>query len=390
MLYTFGIWVYELGIKLASLWSPKAKAFLDGRKNSFSNLPTGAIWMHCASLGEFEQGRPLLERIKAENPEQKILITFFSPSGYEHAKTKGIADDVRYLPLDYPKRMKKWTTALQAHCLLLVKYELWPELLKATQAVGTPIHLIAGRFSAKQKRLKWIKKSLQGITHFWVQDEASAKHLNNLGIKQVTVAGDSRFDRVYEHAKENKKLPLIAAFKGESKLVVMGSVWPSDFASDQKKLKHKLLIAPHNLKYTSHLQKRFNGLLYSQASLTNVTKANVLIIDNIGILANTYRYADIAYIGGAFDKGLHNVLEAAVYGCPIVFGPNYHNFPEATELIGLGGAHSINDPGKLKQVIDDLLKSNPKAIVSEYCTSKRGATQKMWQGIFDNSISLRR
>ena len=164
----------------------------------------------------------------------------------------------------------------------------------------------------------------------------------------------------------------------------MGSVWPSDFTSDQKKLKHKLLIAPHNLKYTPHLQKRFNGLLYSQASLTNVTKANVLIIDNIGILANAYRYADIAYIGGAFDKGLHNILEAAVFGCPIIFGPNYQNFPEASELIALAGAHSINNPNKLNETVDLLLKTNPRDVISKYCVSKRGATEKIWNGIFKN------
>ena len=335
MLYTLGIWIYELGIRLASLWNPKAKAFIKGRKDSFNKLPEGAIWMHCASLGEFEQGRPLLERIKKEKPKQKIMVTFYSPSGYEYAQTEGIADVVRYLPLDYPLRMKRWLAALQPQCLLLVKYELWPELLKATQKEKIPTHIIAGRFSPKQKHLKLMNQTLKGINHFWVQDEASAKHLQSLGIRQTTVVGDSRFDRVYTNTQTKKELPLIKAFKGKDKLLVMGSTWPTGIALLEKNPTYKIIVAPHDLKYAPQLKKQLQGLLYSQADESNVGDTQVLIIDNIGLLASIYNYADVAYIGGAFDSDLHNILEAAVYGCPLLFGPKHHNFPEAAELISL-------------------------------------------------------
>lgn len=382
MLYNLGIWIYELGIRLASLWNPKAKAFIKGRKNSFKDLPSGAVWMHCASLGEFEQGRPLLERIKAENPQQQIVVTFYSPSGYEHAQTKGVADVVRYLPLDYAARMKKWVAALQPQCLLLVKYELWPNLLRATQANNIPTHIIAGRFSPRQKRLKWMRRLLQGITHFWVQDEASAKHLQALGIEQTSVVGDSRFDRVYANAQANKELPLIQAFKGTDKLLVMGSTWPADITLLEKTPAYKLLIAPHDLKCAGDLQVQFQGVLYSQATSQNIRDARVLIIDNIGLLASIYRYADVAYIGGAFGSGLHNILEAAVYGCPLIFGPKHHNFPEAEDLLTLGGALSVSNAQSFEKAVAHFLTKPPKNAIQAYCQNKRGATEKMWQNIF--------
>ena len=383
MLYTFGIWIYELGIRLASLWNPKAKAFINGRKESFSNLPKRAIWMHCASLGEFEQGRTLLERIKNEKPEEKILVTFYSPSGYENAQIEGIADAVRYLPLDYPIRIKRWVTALQPQCLLLVKYDLWPNLLKATKRENIPTHIISGRFSPKQIHLKWMQQPLKGISHFWVQDEASEKHIRFLGIKQTTVVGDSRFDRVYANVQNNKELPLIQAFKGKDKLVVMGSTWPQGIALLEKNLTYKLIVAPHDLKYVPHLKKQLHGLLYSQANEGNVKDHKILIIDNIGSLASIYKYADVAYIGGGFGSGLHNILEAAAYGCPLLFGPKYHNFPEAVELISIGGAKSIRNKETFQKALYDYFEKVPKDVILKYCENKRGASEKMWQGIFN-------
>lgn len=383
MLYTLGIWIYELGIRLVSIWNPKAKAFINGRKESFLNLPKGAIWMHCASLGEFEQGRTLLERIKKNKPEEKILVTFFSPSGYENAQIEGIADAVRYLPLDYPLRIKRWVNDLQPQCLMLVKHDLWPNLLKATKRENIPTHIISGRFSAKQKHLKWIQQSLKGITHFWVQDETSAKHIRSLGINQTTVVGDSRFDRVYVNTQVNKDLPLIEAFKGKDKLVVMGSTWPADITLIDKNPTYKLIVAPHDLKYVSYLKKQLQGLLYSKSDEGNVRDYQVLIIDNIGLLASIYKYADVAYIGGAFGSGLHNILEAAAYGCPLLFGPKYQNFIEAVELIGVGGAVSINNKETFQKAISDYLEKAPKDVILKYCENKRGASEKMWQGIFN-------
>lgn len=382
MLYTLGIWIYELGIRIASIWNPKAKAFINGRKDSFNNLPQGAIWMHCASLGEFEQGLPLLEKIKKEQPKQQILVTFYSPSGYEHAKTKGIADVVRYLPLDYPLRMKKWVAALQPKYLLLVKCELWPNLLKATQSGNIPTHIIAGRFSTNQKHLKWMQQLLGCITHFWVQDEVSAKHLQSLGIKQTTIVGDSRFDRVYANSQCKQDLPLIQAFKGKDKLIVMGSAWPEDIALLEKNPSYKLIVAPHDLKYAIQLKKQQQGLLYSQANESNIKDVKILIIDNIGLLASVYQYADVAYIGGAFGGGLHNILEAAIYGCPIIFGPKYQNFPEANKLIQLGGANSVSNNKEFEEAINTFLNNSPKSTIRNYCLAQTGATKKMWRGIF--------
>tara|TARA_B100000900_G_scaffold32531_1_gene24595 strand:- start:275 stop:1426 length:1152 start_codon:yes stop_codon:yes gene_type:complete len=383
MLYTLGISIYEFGIRLASIWNPKAKAFINGRKDSFNNLPQGAIWMHCASLGEFEQGLSLLQQIKSQNPEQEIIVTFFSPSGYNHAQTKDVVDAVRYLPLDYPNKMKRWVKALNPQCLLLVKSELWPQLLKAMQKNNIPTHLVAGRFSTKQKHLIFIRKLLKGITHFWVQDEASAKQLKSLGIKQTTVVGDSRFDRVYANAQNKKKLPLIQAFKGKGKLLVMGSIWPAGIALLEKTSTYKLIVAPHDLKYVTQLKKQLQGLLYSQADESNIREPQILIIDNIGLLASIYKYADVAYIGGAFGSGLHNILEAAVYGCPLLFGPKHQNFPEAGELISIGGAKSISNKETFQKAVTDYLEEAPKDAILKYCENKRGASKKMWQGIFN-------
>lgn len=384
MLYTFVILIYEFGIRFTSLWNPKAKAFIKGRKTSFNNLQKGTIWMHCASLGEFEQGRPLLEYIKNKKPEQQVLVTFYSPSGYEHAQTKGIADVVRYLPLDYPGRMKKWVAALEPQCLLLVKYELWPNLLKATQKENIPVHIIAGRFSAKQKQLKWMKKLLQNVTHFWVQDDASARYLKSLGIKQSTVVGDSRFDRVHKNAQNKIEIPLIQAFKGKKKLLVMGSTWPADITLLEKNPTYKLIIAPHDLKYVRALQKQFKCLLYSQANEIDLRDIQILIIDNIGLLKNIYRYADVAYVGGAFEHGLHNILEAAVYGCPIIFGPKYQNFPEAEALIKLNGAISVSNNKEFTDAVNTFLNNSPNTAIINFCQAKTGASLKMWQGIFKN------
>lgn len=384
MLYSLVILIYEFGIRFASLWNPKAKVFIKGRKASFNNLQKGTIWMHCASLGEFEQGRPLLEYIKNKKPEQQVLVTFYSPSGYEYAQTKGIADLVRFLPLDYPAMMKKWVAALQPQCLLLVKYELWPNLLKATQRENIPIHIIAGRFSAKQKQLKWMKQLLQSITHFWVQDDASARYLKSLGVNQSTVVGDSRFDTVHNNAQKKIDLPLIQAFKDKKKLLVMGSTWPADITLLEKNLNHKLIIAPHDLKYVRALQKQFKCLLYSQANESNLRDEQILIIDNNGLLKNIYRYADIAYVGGAFGHGLHNILEAAIYGCPIIFGPKYQNFPEAKALIKLNGAISVSNNKEFTKAVNTFLKNSPKTAIRNYCKGKTGASRKMWQGIFKN------
>ena len=228
-----------------------------------------------------------------------------------------------------------------------------------------------------------MQKQLHAITHFWLQNETSANHLESLGIKQTTVVGDSRFDRVYTNAQTNKELPLIHAFKGKEKLLVMGSTWPVDIKLLEKKPTYKIIVAPHDLKYINQLKNQLQGLLYSQANESNVRHARVLIIDNIGLLAYIYKYANVAYIGGAFGSGLHNILEAAVYGCPIVFGPKHHNFPEAAEMISTGGAKSISNKETFQKAVTEYLDEAPKDAIIQYCEIKRGASEKMWKGIFN-------
>jgi len=350
---------------------------------------TRYVWFHAASLGEFEQGRPVIEQLKREKPETKILLTFFSPSGYEIRKNYAGADIVSYLPLDVPGNAWYFVNLVKPSKAIFIKYEFWPNYLLALQAENIPVVSISAIFRPEQVFFKdygkWYKKLLLTFQHIFVQDKFSKELLQAHGINNVTVAGDTRFDRVYDLYQQAKQLPLIEEFvKGAEKVIVAGSTWPKDEELLVQYLRlHpdvKLIMAPHEV-HNSHIaeiSKLLDGkfVRYSDATAENVKSTNCLVVDIIGILSSIYRYANVTYIGGGFGVGIHNTLEAAVYGLPVVFGTNYQKFREARELIAVGGAFSISNYVTLEAQFDLLQKDNSAGkIAGEYVKSNTGATE---------------
>lgn len=380
LLYNIGIFLYGLSIQLAALFNPKAKQWIVGRKNI--HIKPTDYWFHCASLGEFEQGRPIIEAIKAQYPSKRILLTFFSPSGYEVRKDYPLADQVCYLPLDTPKNAKKFIEAAQPQAAIFVKYEFWANYLLNLNKQGTKSYIISSIFRKEQHFFKWygawFRKVLQTVNHFFVQNQESKELLASIGITQCSISGDSRFDRVLQNAKQAKNIPLIEAFKGGKQLIVCGSTWAKDetlllnITKDFPEV--KWIFAPHEIKHSKKLAKQSKGLLLSEATENNIQGQSHLIIDNIGMLSSLYQYADVAYIGGGFGTGVHNILEAAAFGCPTLFGPNYHKFKEALELITIGGAKSIENSQNLKTDLQNFLANNKSDAISAYCQKQAGAT----------------
>lgn len=347
---------------LASLFNQKAKLFVLGRKGvitkiqqAFASNINKVVWVHCASLGEFEQGRSLIEKLKQEFPEHKILLTFFSPSGYEIRKNYALADWVFYLPWDTKKNAIAFLNAAKPVLAVFVKYEFWYHYATELKNRSIPTLSIASIFRQEQLFFKpyggFYSGILRKFSHFFVQNYASADLLTGLGITAVSVVGDTRFDRVVEIASKAESIPLMEAFKGGEKVMVVGSAWPADmevlapFINEQGK--HlKFIIAPHEIDETSlteveqGIQQKY--VRFSKANEKSVNEYTVLIIDNMGMLSRLYRYGEFAYIGGAFGKGLHNILEAACYGIPVFFGnKSYQKFQEANDLINRGGAFEI-------------------------------------------------
>lgn len=404
-LYNLFLLAYSTGIRVVSAWNPKAKKWLDGRKNIFtlinSKLPkteTKRIWMHCASLGEFEQGRPLLEELKIKNPELKIVLTFFSPSGYEVMKDYKGADYVLYLPMDSPFNAGKFLDAVNPSLVLWVKYEYWFYYLEELRKRKIPVILVSGIFRYNQPFFKWYgaiwRQMLKSFNHFFVQNDESKELLEQLGFtNNVTTSGDTRFDRVKAIAEDFEPLPLIDVFCGNSQVIVAGSTWEED----EIELLHfvkanpavKFIIAPHeideeNLKDVK--QEFTNSIFYSELLQTTNYKseaANILIIDNIGMLSRLYKYATIAYVGGGFgEDGVHNVLEAAVYGKPVIFGPVYEKYIEAAALVKEEGGISVDGPITLDSTLNRLLKDEVErtsrgAAAKRYVYSNAGATAKI-------------
>jgi len=395
LIYNIGIYFYGAFIFLASLFNKKARMLRKGQQQAFAQLKrhiepnTRYVWFHAASLGEFEQGRPVIEQLKRDKPETKILLTFFSPSGYEVRKNYAVADIVSYLPLDVPGNAWYFVNLVKPSKAIFIKYEFWPNYLLALQGNNIPAISISAIFRPEQiffkEYGKWYKKLLQTFQHIFVQDKASKELLHMHGINNVTVAGDTRFDRVYDLYQQAKQLPLIEEFvKGAERVIVAGSTWPKDEELLVQYLRlHpdvKLIIAPHEV-HASHIteiSKLLDGkfVRYSDATNDNVKTTNCLVIDIIGILSSVYRYSHVAYIGGGFGVGIHNTLEAAVYGIPVVFGTNYQKFREARELITIGGAFSISNYVTLEAQFDLLLKDNSAGkIAGEYVKSNTGATE---------------
>ena len=398
--YTIFLHLYVIAIKLLAIGNPKARLWLSGRKEfpvvSFTqNESAKTVWMHCASLGEFEQGRPVLEALKKNYPDVKIVLTFFSPSGYEVQKNYTGADDIFYLPIDNKANAAKLIKAINPSLVIWVKYEYWFYYLEELKLQGIALLLVSGIFRPGQPFFKWYgkiwKNILPAFTHFFVQDEDSKNLLAGIGIENnVTVTGDTRFDRVIEIAEKFEPLFLIEQFCGENKVIVAGSTWEED----ETELIHyvranphiKFIIAPHEIdeQNLKDVQKEFAGsILYSDLALNQPVTSNVLIIDNIGMLSRLYRYADITYVGGGFgDDGVHNVLEPAVYGKPVIYGPEFEKFIEAIELIACGGGTSIASALELEKVLTEfwndepLLKSSRES-AKNYVYSNSGATKKI-------------
>lgn len=398
--YTIFLHLYVIAIKLLAIGNPKARLWLSGRKEfpvvSFTqNESAKTVWMHCASLGEFEQGRPVLEALKKNYPDVKIVLTFFSPSGYEVQKNYTGADDIFYLPIDNKANAAKLIKAINPSLVIWVKYEYWFYYLEELKLQGIALLLVSGIFRPGQPFFKWYgkiwKNILPAFTHFFVQDEDSKNLLAGIGIENnVTVTGDTRFDRVIEIAEKFEPLFLIEQFCGENKVIVAGSTWEED----ETELIHyvranphiKFIIAPHEIdeQNLKDVQKEFAGsILYSDLALNQPVTSNVLIIDNIGMLSRLYRYADITYVGGGFgDDGVHNVLEPAVYGKPVIYGPEFEKFIEAIELTACGGGTSIASALELEKVLTEfwndepLLKSSRES-AKNYVYSNSGATKKI-------------
>jgi 3-deoxy-D-manno-octulosonic-acid transferase len=374
LIYQISVLSYSFLIHIASFFNPKAKQWVEGRKNIFNLIastikPSDKIaWFHCASLGEFEQGKPVIEGFKKKYPDHKILITFFSPSGYELRKNYGNADYVFYLPIDTKKNAKKFIKTIQPNVAFFVKYEFWNFYLEELFNKKIPTYLISGVFRKNQLFFKWYgawyKKMLAYFNHFFLQNKSSENLLKEIGYLNATISGDTRFDRVYENSLSPEELPIIKAFKSDQKIIIGGSSWPEEenilakyYQSNQSNF--KLIIAPHNIaeNHIQQIEKLFNNncIRYSIATLKNIVAQNVLIIDNIGILSNIYQYTDIALIGGGFTGALHNILEPTSFGNTIFFGPKHQKFHEAQNLINAGGAITISTEFDFAKSINEII-----------------------------------
>ena len=407
-LYDFIIQIYTRLQEAAAYFHPKAKLRTRGLKNQkpavkkLAEKNTNCIWMHCASLGEFEQGRPLLEKIRKQQPNTCIVLTFYSPSGYEKQKNFYAADYVFYLPNDTKKQAKQFIESIRPNIAIFVKYEFWFRHLQALSKSAAEIYLIAGIFRKNQIFFKaygrFFRNILRFFKHFYLQNQQSANLLSSIGFSNHSIAGDPRFDRVLEIAKQNEPVEGIEEFKAYKTLIVAGSTWPpdekllADFAKSHPEI--KIIFAPHEIQpdKIKHLEAQLAGktIRYSNIQNTQREKADYLIIDNIGMLSKLYQYADICYIGGGFGAGIHNVLEAAVYGKPIIFGPNHRKFSEALELKKVNAAFAIQTQDELKELLEELLKdpSEIKETAAKqskaYCLSMAGSTNKIYESIFSN------
>lgn len=433
--YNIFLILFKAGVRIAALFNAKAKKWVQGRngiwqtlESEFGKQQSKLIWIHCASLGEFEQGRPVIERLKAQGTGYKILLTFFSPSGYEIRKNYPGADWVFYLPMDGPRNAKRFLKIVNPSLVIFVKYEFWYHYLKCIKQDNIPLLLISALFRENSVFFKWYgglhRKMLSFFDHLFVQNKTSKNLLDSIGLTDnSSICGDTRFDRVIEIAEDFTAIPAIEKFVGDSKTIVAGSTWPEDEEILQKTLKAitdpslKLIIAPHeiNKEHIAQVQKLFpDSILYSQliadgqqpvstiqhpassiqhpgSSIQHPASYNTLIIDNIGMLSRLYNYATITYIGGGFGKGIHNTLEAAVYGKPVLFGPAYHKFSEAIDLVNNGGAISIDNAEDCMSAIQKLIRDDSaykkrSEKSKDYVYTNKGATEKIMKYIQEKRL----
>ena len=404
-MYSLIIHLYAFFIELISPFHKKARLMRLGQWKTNGTLREKIdrnakyIWFHASSLGEFEQGRPLIEKIKAEHPECKILLTFFSPSGYEVRKNYGGADVVCYLPFDTPYRVKKFLDLSKPVMAIFIKYEFWDNYLSELKRRNIPVYIVSAIFRKEQLFFKWYggmyRKVLSYFTHIFVQDDASRELLSKYGVTNVSVFGDTRFDRVQDVYKNTKQVPMVDLFVNNNRsdnqlTMVAGSSWQQDeevylnYFNEHPEL--KLIIAPHEIHkdHLMHIESMLKrpSIRLSEATEKDIKGKSCLIVDSFGLLSSIYRYGDLAYIGGGFGAGIHNVLEAAVYGIPVIFGPKYQKFKEARDLLQVGGAFSITDEKTFESKMEELstyrdLLEAAGAAAGDFVKSNIGATNRI-------------
>lgn len=400
------MFVYFWILRLAALFGhKKARSLVRGQKNAMAELEqwttklggSKVLWVHAASVGEFEQARPIIERLRGELPFRKILLTFFSPSGYELRKNYAMVDKVTYLPFANKRNAKKLIGMLPLEAAVMVKYEFWPTYLKELKTKRVPTYLISAIFREKQLFFRpWGKGYLQLLHVFeriFVQDKASADLLRRFGVNRVTVAGDTRFDRVIEVRDHAKELPIVRRFaEGAERVIVAGSTWPKDeellmrYMEERENV--KLVLVPHEIdqKHLHEIFQCFEGryFRYTEATDKNLHDCRILLVDTIGVLSSIYRYGHVAYIGGGFGVSIHNTLEAAVYGMPVVFGPKWQKFREARGLLDAGAAITVSDYRELMDAMDMafLQRDEMGERAAEYVKSECGATKMIYQSLF--------
>ena len=403
-MYNIVIYIYLIGVVIASLFSKKVRNMWRGERRAIGIIkekmdPNAQyVWFHAASLGEFEQGRPLMEQLKREHPEYKILLTFFSPSGYEVRKNYEGADIITYLPLDTIMNARRFLRTIRPVMAFFIKYEFWYNYLHILKYRKVPVYSVSSIFRPEQVFFKWYGRSygrvLHCFTHFFVQNEISRQLLAKIGINEVTVVGDTRFDRVLQIKEAAKQLPVVEAFTDGHRTFVAGSSWQPDedifipwFNAHKD---WKLIIAPHVIG-EDHLQQILSkiegkAVRYTQASAEEVRDAQVLIIDCFGLLSSIYHYGEVAYVGGGFGVGIHNLPEAAVWGVPVIFGPNNQRFQEAQQLKACGGGLEINGAADFQRIMDRI-DANPQQVeadgkkAGDYVKGKAGATGKVLHSV---------
>ena len=410
-LYNFIVLFTSQLLKLTAIFSLKMKLFIDGRKSVFQNLTDkiktldNTIWFHAASLGEYEQGLPVIEAVKKQFPNHKIVVTFFSPSGYEVRKNNTVADVTVYLPLDTISNAKQFIELVHPEMVFFIKYEYWPNYLNELKKQQIKTYLISGILRENQAFFKWYggfyRNALKTFDYFFVQNESSKTLLQSIGFNNVKVSGDTRFDRVVSILERDNSLDFIEQFKDNKTTIVIGSSWPKDESLlvnyiNQSSDDVKFIIAPHNIK-SEQIQELKNSIskktiLFSDVETrlnASLQENNVFIIDTIGILTKIYSYADIAYVGGGFgNPGVHNILEPATFGVPVVIGPNYSHFAEATALVNMKGCISIQNQSQLNETFDLLLHNEDERlekghICSTFVQMNKGVTQTIMNHILN-------
>ena len=407
-LYNIAIWFYALAVRIVAFFNRKVRLMWRGEREAYAKIESGladgdrVVWVHAASLGEFEQGRPLIEKLKRENPEYKILLTFFSPSGYEVRKNYAGADVIAYLPLDTSRNARRFVELVKPEKVVFVKYEFWLNYLAELRFSGIETYIISAIFRSNQVFFKWyggiFREGLKAFKMLFVQNEESKELLKGIGVENVVVAGDTRFDRVADIAAAAKKLEIVERFvNSQLPVLVVGSSWGPDEDLltryiNERAGRMKMIIAPHEVReerikeLTSKLTCKY--ALYThitdESQLSTLNSFDVLVVNTIGVLSSVYQYGQVAYIGGGFGVGIHNTLEAAAWGMPVVFGPNYHKFQEAKELIECGAGWSIKNYEECARALDEFFEKNEVAskAAAEYVASHTGATELIYNSQF--------